>query len=214
MKQRTSQIIYGYWNDVRGSRLAPSRLEIEPGRIAEILSETFILEDNDDGCYVFRLAGTRICDQLGRELRGTPFLQLAGDEGREAMDDCLHQVTTRGAVGVFELAMHTVDGRSVSFEAIVLPLLHTGKAVSRYLGAMSVINPPIWLGTSPLLPGTLAAHDVVWPDGRPHAVIERGRTEPPFRPMVTAARIVKSHRRQFRVFEGGRKDERPVGRLK
>src|SRR5947209_8169807 len=85
MKQRTSQIIYRYWNEVRGTRLAPTRLEIEPGRIAEVLSETFILENTDTGSYVFRLAGTRICDQFGHELRGRSFLDMAGDDSAHVL---------------------------------------------------------------------------------------------------------------------------------
>src|SRR4051812_13786849 len=47
MQQRTLQTLYGYWNEVRAGRLAPQRLEIEPSRIAGILSETFMLERID-----------------------------------------------------------------------------------------------------------------------------------------------------------------------
>ena len=47
MQQRTNQILFAYWNDVRGERLAPRRFEIEPARIATILPETFILERLD-----------------------------------------------------------------------------------------------------------------------------------------------------------------------
>ena len=74
MRSKTSQILFNYWNDVRQNRLAPKRFEIEPSRIAPILSETFILERLDWDSYRFRLAGTRICDEFGVEFRGTDFL--------------------------------------------------------------------------------------------------------------------------------------------
>ena len=81
MKQKTSQILFAYWNEVRGSRVAPRRFEIEPSRISEILPETFILERLDRETYRFRLAGTRICEEFGQELRGTNFLDGWLDDG-------------------------------------------------------------------------------------------------------------------------------------
>ena len=74
MKQKTSQILYAYWNGVRGERMAPRRFEIEPARIATILPETFILERLDTDTFVYRLAGTRMCEQFGCEFRGANFL--------------------------------------------------------------------------------------------------------------------------------------------
>ena len=63
MKQSTIQVLFGYWNEVRGERLAPRRFEIEPARIATILPETFILERLDSETFPYRLAGTKICDR-------------------------------------------------------------------------------------------------------------------------------------------------------
>ena len=73
MKQTTIQTLYAYWDGVRAGRIAPRRLEIEPARIAAILSETFMLECGD-GDYRYRLAGSRLCELFGYELRGTSFL--------------------------------------------------------------------------------------------------------------------------------------------
>ena len=47
MKNRTSQILFAYWNEARQGRVAPRRLDIEPARIAGILSETMILEQTE-----------------------------------------------------------------------------------------------------------------------------------------------------------------------
>lgn len=206
MKQRTSQILFKYWNDVRGDRLAPLRLEIEPMRISPILAETFILEQVDGQGFSFRLAGTRLCEQLGHELRGTDFLDLAGEDDREIMEQAMVKVTQRGAVAVFEIEARDEQGRSVSFEAVVLPLLHARDSISRYLGAMSPIESPHWLGHEPLRPHALVHHDVIWPDGRPHAVIERVGHQAPFLPALAQARVVRFNRRQFRILDGGRQD--------
>jgi len=206
MKSRTSQILYRYWNEVRGNRLAPTRLEIEPARITDILSETFILETAEIGGYVFRLAGTRICENVGMEFRGRDFLDIAGEQFAPALDDILATVTQKGAVASLVVEMAAHDGRPVLFDVLVLPLVHTRQTIARYLGSMTPIDPPVWLGTLALTPQRLVDHEVIWPEGRPHAVVERSGHQAPFVPAMAGARLVRQDRRQFRVLEGGRTD--------
>jgi hypothetical protein len=213
MKQRTSQILYRYWNEVRGTRLAPTRFEIEPGRITEILSETFIVEGGGEGSFKFRLAGTRMCEQLGRELRGREFLELFSGDDENVLRRSLEAVTGQGAVGIYEIEARDPAGRPVTFEVVLLPLVHTGQTISRYLGAVSAIDPPLWLGTVPLTPTGLLRHALHWPDGRPHEVIARGN-QAPFLQGLASARVVRHQRRQFRVLDGGRHDASRTDGLK
>lgn len=208
MKQRTSQVLYGYWNDVRGDRVAPRRFDIEPSRISEILAETFVLERGDSHTFVFRLAGTRICDTFGFELRGRNFADVMGEEGRHDFEHAMAAITDQGAAGVFEIEAQDASGRTARFEAIMLPLTHIDDKISRYLGSVSAIDPPAWLGFERLETFRLAAHWLIWPDGRPHAVLERNHRQAPFLPELANARVVRLNRRQFRVLDGGRK---PLG---
>jgi hypothetical protein len=212
MNLRTSHILYGYWNEVRGERMAPCRFEIEPSCISEILSETFILERLDARTFPFRLAGTRICDNFGVELRGRNFLELVPDDDRPVLESMLSSVTDQGAVAVCEIEARDDGGRSVAFEVIVLPLTHEGASIRRYLGAVTAIDPPVWLGYQRLWPSGLLRHNLMWPDGRPHAVIERSNRQSPFISSLANARVVRQNRRQFRILEGGRKDGRRCGR--
>lgn len=205
MKQPTSRILYNYWNDIRGERLAPSRFEIEPAQIAPILSETFILERSDARSYPFRLAGTRICERFGRELRGLDFASLAGEDAHVVLK-ALAAVTAEGAVAVLELEAEAADGRSAAFEAIVLPLVHPHDQVTRYVGAISAIDGPAWLGAERLVPTGLLAHDIVWPEGRPSGLLQDHDRQLPFSPEFAAARVVRFDRRQFRILDGGRKE--------
>ena len=206
MKQRTSHILFSYWNDVRGDRLAPRRFEIEPSCIATILAETFILERVDSRTYAFRLAGTKICEQFGMEFRGRNFLDLTGASDRGALEQDLAAITDQGAAGVLEFEACDPSGRPVRFEALVLPLTHGRQGVTRYLGAISAIEPPPWIGFEALKPHALLSHTLFWHDGRPHAVHERTNRQAPFVPELAAAKIVRFNRRHFRVLEGGRKD--------
>lgn len=204
MKSPTNQMLFHYWNELRGTRPAPSRLEVDPAHFIEILAETFILETGLSGAYTFRLAGTRICELMGYELRGVDFAEMAGPTHARTLEDDLATIAARGRYGVFEIQCRAPNGEFVTFEALVLPLVHTQGTITRFLGAMSIVDGqrPAWLGTLPLTPLTLLRNDLHWADARPEA-IETAPNQAPFLERNTHARIVHDNRRHFRVFEGG-----------
>jgi hypothetical protein len=204
MKHRTTQIIYSYWNEVRQRRLAPRRFDIEPARIAGILAETTILEQADDSTYRFRLAGTRITEQFGTELRGRNFLELWPEPDLGNLQHHLAAMKANGGVLVFTFEAETASGRTAVFEGILMPLVHTGDVVDRFLGAISCSSSPIWLGSQTLERFRLLSADTIWPDGRPHAIAERLSRTPALSPQSQNSRIVSLDRRRFRVFDGGR----------
>lgn len=204
MQNTTSQVLYQYWNDVRGARMAPRRFEIEPARFSAILAETFMIECELGEGHRFRLAGTRVGEKLGFELRGRDFTDLFAPEGHPDLKPLLGSITERGAVGVIDVNMPAASGRSARFELIVLPLIHTEDRITRLLGAISSRNHEPWLGEEPLLPGRIVACETIWPEGRPYAVAERMAPLNPFRNEFARARIVRNKRRIFRVFDGGR----------
>jgi hypothetical protein len=205
MKQTTNQILFQYWNGVRGERMAPRRFEIEPARIASILPETFILERLDPETFAYRLAGTKLCEQFGTEFRGLNFLADWSDEDRSTLTQHLAMTLAKGGVLLVEFEAGPLDhtAPSASFELALLPLVHTSTTVSRYLGAVSAINPPAWLGRERLVTRRISGHSVIWPDGRPHALVDRNRNQTPFVTSLAGARLVKIDRRTFRVLDGG-----------
>lgn len=203
MRQTTSQILFDYWNEVRGGRVAPRRFEIEPARLTAVLSETFLIERLGPGRYAYRLAGTRICDQLGEEMRGLPFLDGFAESDRQTVIRQLEGPVTGGAALVLQLALGDTPARLVRFEALVLPLVHTGSAVSRFLGTMSAIEQPSWLGTRPLAHRALAGFELVWPETTPVPEVSgTGDELPPLR-VLPNARVVRAGRRTFRILDGG-----------
>ena len=203
MNTKTSQLLYAYWNEVRGSRVAPRRFEIEPARISTVLPETFILERIEGGVFRFRLAGTRILENFGHELRGSNFIELWSVEDRKAVAVNLSNVTEQGGVAILRFSAKCGEGRSANFEAMLLPLVHTDKVIDRIVGAISCISPPPWLAETRLDERALTDHHTLWPDGRPHAVVTRGEKQAPILPHTRGARLVRFDRRQFRVYDGG-----------
>lgn len=203
MRTRTAQVLFAYWNGVRGDRLAPRRFEIEPARITPILPETFILERAERADLRYRLAGTRICEQFGTEFRGKSFFDGWTQADLGAIGECADRVMHDGGVGLVSFEARSPAGRRATFEALLLPLTHTRDTIDRILGSMTAVGEEPWLGAEPLIERRLVSHEVIWPEGRPHALAAKLNRQAPFGAIQRSARIVRSDRRQFRVYDGG-----------
>jgi len=205
----TTRTLFNYWNEVRAGRLAPDRLEIEPSRIAAILSETFMLQRADPDSYRYRLAGTRLCELFGAELRDRSFLDFWRKEDGAAITRSLCAVCEQGAVGVLTLESGEGPRRRMELEAILLPLLDGRKSLSRVLGAMTPVLPH-GLPHPPLGPCRLLRQELVWPEGWPHAFapVEKAAREAPLLPQRSTRGLAV---RRFRVLDGGRSTRKDDG---
>jgi hypothetical protein len=191
MQQATTRQLYAYWDKIRNGRIAPRRFEIEPAKIASLLRETFIAECTGLLAFRFRLAGTRVCQQFGRELRGVDFLSLWSLDDRDAIASLARNIVNDGAVGHGIFLARTEAGRQAAFEFLLLPLFHTGPSINRMLGSITAVEPPFWLGAEPLTAFEVTEAHLHWPDGVP-AFMANG-----------SAGVVRLARGRFRVVEGG-----------
>lgn len=176
---------------MRNGRVAPRRFEIEPAKIADILRETFIAECTGLLGFRFRLAGTRICQQFGRELRGVDFLSLWSFQDRDAIASLVRNVLNDGAVGHGTFRARNKANHTAEFEFTLMPLIHTGQTINRLLGSITVIDQPFWLGSEPLTTFEVSELHLHWPDGIPAFMTDGG------------AEVVRLARKRFRVVEGG-----------
>jgi len=216
MRNSTSRSLYQYWNEVRGSRIAPRRFEIEPSRISGLLPETFILEAVSDNVLRYRLAGTRLSSQFGRDFRGANFLDQWTVRERSVVMNKVEALITSGCPAVIISEASSVGGRKAVFEIVLLPLVHTQGRIDRILGAASCVSPPGWLGEDALVWQRLIDARLVVPEPEPevepasaHEVrsnpisMARGLEPSPFLAHVRNARIVRQDCRLFRVYDGG-----------
>ncbi len=202
MQQRSSQSLVQYWDEIRAGRQAPQRCEIEPARIAALLPVTFILDCSPQSGYRFRLAGTRICEQLGRELRGVDLQDLFNAQDREPLEILLQSVVRDGGVGVIELQAACAEGREARFEMVVMPVTHASRSVNRLLGCLTAIDAPFWLGSVPTVRHHITGLRLLPAD----RVIQPPQARPEVPPFASAIpnTAASDGRRRFRVFEGGR----------
>jgi hypothetical protein len=157
MKHRSSRELFAYWNVQRGTRAAPTRADIEPSAIRQILGDTFVLEADGPGHYPFRLAGTRLCALFGRELKGESFIKLWQGSTASAMRDLTAAVVEEQAGIVAQVTATAANDQflPLSLELLLLPLAYQTRPEARILGAMAPMTVPYWLGVKSIGPLTL-----------------------------------------------------------
>jgi len=65
-------LIRSYWERLRAGRVAPYRSELDPRQFDAVLENVFILEQLNPQQLRVRLAGLRLCELMGLEVRGMP----------------------------------------------------------------------------------------------------------------------------------------------
>lgn len=204
-QQSTTRHLYAYWNDVRNKRVAPRRFEIEPMKIATLLPETFIVECKGLHDFRFRLAGTRLCENFGQELRGQGLLDFWQDADREVLREILNRIVFDADIGTVVFDSITDDNRTVRFEMLLLPLIHNGASINRVMGSITAVDAPLWLGSRALVRHAIVETEVFAPANDGGLVAKSIDLEKNDHP----AMIVQQGDRRFRVYEGGRPDEQP-----
>lgn len=137
MKSMSGLDIYNYWDELRGRKPAPRREDIDPAKLKHHLGDLFILTDKGEQSPFFRLAGTRLCDLFGRELRDRPFAELwSADKAvfpcRVARGILQHQLPV-----VFDVEAEDDHGAApLAFEMLLLPLRTDEGVAPRLLGAL------------------------------------------------------------------------------
>src|SRR5665213_1420173 len=86
MKHPSNRAFFAYWDDKRGGARAPDRSEIEPGAVRQLLGDIFVLSYDAAAGYPFRVAGTRVCALLGRDVKDRSFSALFAAEGRREIE--------------------------------------------------------------------------------------------------------------------------------
>lgn len=150
MKHATSRELYSYWNRLRAGRSTPERSDLDPAAVRGLLGDILLLEFNNRDRHGVRLAGTRVCTLLGRELKGQPLTDCFAPEDRQDLTAMLDTVAATAQPTISGIRGETLDGRSLNLEFLALPLRHRGRTHARLLGALTALETPYWAGMTPL----------------------------------------------------------------
>lgn len=151
MKNSATKALHAYWDRLRGARSAPDRTDLDPGAIRDLLGDVFLLELGCMDRHVVRLAGTRICTLLGRELKDRPFAETFAAEEWHDLFALLDGVARTAVPVVAGVVGETADGRTLDLELLVLPLRHRGRTHTRLLGSLTSAQWPYWAGSHAIM---------------------------------------------------------------
>jgi hypothetical protein len=137
MKHPSSREFFAYWDAKRGDARAPDRSEIEPGAVRELLGDIFVLSYDNDGGYPFRVAGTRVCALLGRDLKDQSFSGLFAEDGRRELEDIITCVAEETLAAIAGITATSEDGRPAHLELLLLPFNNRAHAPLSLTGSLA-----------------------------------------------------------------------------
>lgn len=137
MKHPSSRQFFAYWDAKRGHARAPDRSEIEPGAVRELLGDIFVLSCDNEAGFPFRVAGTRVCALLGRDVKDTSFAALFAEESRREIEDVITYVTEEMLAVIAGITATSEDGRIAHLELLLLPFNNRAHAPISLTGLLA-----------------------------------------------------------------------------
>lgn len=131
-----SRALFRHWEAIRGENSAPRHAQLDLARIRDLVPSLFIAEHSFRQGYVWRLAGTHICQLWRRELTGTPI--AAGWDGfeRDTIERLFNGVVRRHQPFVLRFRLTSSLGHVIAAEMIGLPLLARHVKMTHVFGAV------------------------------------------------------------------------------
>jgi hypothetical protein len=125
-----------YWERLRAGRIAPYRAEIDPRQFESALENMFIIERLAPDNMRIRLAGMKICEMMGMEVRGMQPGLLIDEADRVRFDRLLAVVMSEPAVVELRLA---AQNRAGTYRAtmLLMPLRSDFGEINRVIGCTS-----------------------------------------------------------------------------
>lgn len=137
MRQAATTKILAYWDQLKaGESLVPAASAVDPRALKTHLPDLFMLERLDRAVFAFRLAGTRMCQRFGRELRDHDFVRLfpAAQQGEVLAQQ--NRALQTGEAVVLKAGAATLDGATTGADIVLMPLTDAEGRVVRLLGAL------------------------------------------------------------------------------
>jgi len=146
MKHRNSHLLIGYWSRLRAGREVPDQSDIDPRAIKRMLSQVFILDARDSARPFYRLAGTKLCDRFGLELRGTSFYAHWEAQARDRLVLLLRQSLQMKQPLWLSAIGTTANCAMMEMETVLAPLSFRAGEPHRFLGIAQFLGDSTQLG--------------------------------------------------------------------
>lgn len=131
-----------YWDALRGTQTYPSRSDVDPTAIRQLLPYTLLLDaDPDEGKARFRLAGEAVNTFYGFNVRGMTWaevrarVQAEGGTFTTSLVNLQYRRVAQGGVGAYRQGVSIRAGASyLHYARILLPLSDDDARVDAMIG--------------------------------------------------------------------------------
>ncbi|MBS0472634.1 MAG: PAS domain-containing protein [Proteobacteria bacterium] len=164
MKHKNSHLLVGYWSRLRKGRAVPDQTDIDPRAIKRMLSQVFILDVENPGRPIYRLAGTSLCERFGFELRGTGFLAHWDAQSSLALTSLMRQAIKLNQPVCLSSIGSAADGGLVELETVLCPVSFNGGEPTRFIGLIQILSDQTLLAGRPIAFQRLAGSQLVQED--------------------------------------------------
>lgn len=123
-----------YWTKEKGDRIAPSRLDVDPGQIRALLPNVFLVERiGEPPRYRYRLVGTTVVKEFGEEITGKYLDEVDFDFVTSRVVSEYDRAAKECRPIVSKWAYDKQSGRRMAYERLILPLSSDGRTVDMFL---------------------------------------------------------------------------------
>ncbi|MTI10797.1 PAS domain-containing protein [Curvivirga aplysinae] len=127
--------LYAYWDDKRGGRKAPSRKDIDPIELRDLLPHMFMFDVIRNPIdFKMRLHGTHLVDVMGRDNTGDYFSKMYRGTEADELWDIYCEVANSFSVIYSKQSASWMSKDFVHYERLLLPLSEDGDEVNILLG--------------------------------------------------------------------------------
>ena len=131
--------LYEYWHSIRRSRPMPSRDDLEPSDIKDILPSLFMVDvDKGPVRFRYRLIGTYVAELTGRDMTGQPIDETTYGETAGFVASLFERAVQRRAPMLVRGNAKWLSSSSWKTMAVLfVPLSHDGETVDIVLGCLN-----------------------------------------------------------------------------
>jgi hypothetical protein len=164
-----SRALFRYWEAVRGEMSAPPRDWLDLQKIRTLVPNLFMIERRQGRGYVWRLAGTRVCELWGVELTGKPALTQGDRFERETVNRLLDGVIDTHQPIVLRFRLNSSSGLSIAAEFVGLPLRARHGEATYVFGVIMPFREVSWPRHDQVTTFELSAARTIWTEPVPGA---------------------------------------------
>lgn len=131
---------YEYWRSLADGKPPHFRLW-DPIQIPKLMPNLLILEANADNDFVYRFAGTAVCDFVGEELTGRLMKDFFPSPEAYATVENVHRTLLEVPCGqLASYLLRTTSGRESISEIVILPMCGADGVPDRLVVCMAILE--------------------------------------------------------------------------